>query len=354
MEQLKTDYVKDGNLVSEIEGSWQVVTKDNLGEAHIHTLQKHSVKTRPLPPESTERTFISQAAPTKITPSRRAKAQRHDELTLVMGDAQIGFRGEEAFHDETAMSLAQIAIRELMPDRVVFVGDMLDLASMSRFEQRSDWANSTQASIDRYHTFLAQTRANAPDAEIVAISGNHELRMDKYIRKDAAELLGLRRANAEKELAVLTLRYLVRMDDLEVVNVDGYPNAAYWLNDNLKATHGTNVAKGGSNAAKYLKEADSGTLYGHTHRVETAYRTFATRDGHKTIVAASPGALSRITGHVPGFNYSVDSEGRTVPKAEDWQQGLLIVEHSNSAEHVTPVMFHGESMSLQGKRYEVA
>lgn len=329
--------------------TWESITKDNDGEAHIHELKKYVV----VPDDIDETTFINKAAPTRITPTRRRKPVRSDELTLVLGDAQIGYRGEEEFHDETAMSLAQLAIAELMPNRIVFVGDMIDLPSMSRFEQRNDWANSTQKSIDRYHSFLAQTRSNAPDAEIVAISGNHEMRMDKYIRKDAAELLGLRRANAEKELAVLTLRYLVRMDELEVQNVDGYPNAAYWINDNLKATHGTNVAKGGSNAAKYLKDADTGTLYGHTHRVETAYRTYPTRNGHKTIVAASPGALSRITGHVPGFNYSVDDQGRTVPKAEDWQQGMLLVEHSDTAEDVTPVRFNGNTVRIHGKKYEI-
>jgi len=268
-----------------------------------------------------------------------------------MGDAQIGFRDKEAFHDETAISLAQTAIRELSPDRIILVGDMLDLAPMSRFAQRSDWAGSTQASIDRYHAFLAQTRANAPNANIVAISGNHELRMENYIRKDAAEILGIRRANAGNELAVLTLRYLVRMDELEVQNIDGYPNATYWLNRNLKATHGTNVAKGGSNAAKYLRESDSGTLFGHTHRVELAHRTYPTMDGQNTIIAASPGTLARTTGHVPGFHYSVDDQNRTVPRAEDWQQGLLIVEHSRDNEDVTPVVFHGNTMRLQGKKY---
>lgn len=327
---------------------------DNTGEARVYPLHNYATRRRPQPTEVDEEVFVSKAAPTQIRPSRRAKPRRPDELTLVVGDAQIGYRGEEEFHDETAMSLAQLAIRELMPDRVIFVGDMIDLAPMSRFEQRNDWANSTQASIDRYHNFLAQTRANAPDAEIVAISGNHEARMDKYVRKDAAEILGIRRANAEHDLAVLSLRYLVRMDDLDVTNIDGYPNAAYWLSDNLKATHGTNVAKGGSNAAKYLRESDTGTIYGHTHRVETAYRTFPTRGGHKTIVAASPGTLARITGHVPGFNYSVDDQGRTVPKAEDWQQGLLLVEHSNTAENITPVVFQNDSMSLYGNRYSLA
>jgi len=329
--------------------TWEMMHKDNEGQSHVTELHKYQV----IPEGIDESVFINRAAPTIIRPTRRRKPVRSDELTLVLGDAQIGYRMEEEFHDEVAMSLAQVAIRELMPDRVVFVGDMLDLPAMSRFEQRNDWAGSTQKAIDRYHNFLAETRANAPDAEIIAISGNHEMRMDKYIRKDASELLGLRRANAEKELAVLTLRYLVRMDDLEVTNIDGYPNASYWINDNLKATHGTNVAKGGSNAAKYLKEADTGTIYGHTHRVETAYRTYPTRSGHNTIVAASPGALSRITGHVPGFNYSVDDQGRTVPKAEDWQQGLLLIEHTDTTEDVTPVRFNGNTMRIHGKKYEV-
>jgi hypothetical protein len=331
---------------------WQGFIKNNEGE--IETTDLLAMQFTPKKSDDDlESHFINRAHPTRITPSRRKTPTRDSELTLVLGDAQIGFRGEEAFHDETAMSLAQLAIRELMPDRVVFVGDMLDLPGMSRFEQRGDWQSSTQASIDRYHDFLAETRANIPNGEIIAISGNHELRMDKYLRKDASELLGIRRANAEHELAVLTLRYLVRMDDLQVQNIDGYPNAAYWINDQLKATHGTNVAKGGSNAAKYLQEADSGTIYGHTHRVETAYRTYPTRDGHNTIVAASPGALARITGHVPGFNYSVDDQNRTVPKAENWQQGLLLVEHTDSAQDVTPVMFNGNKMRLNGKQYEV-
>lgn len=344
----------DDQLVSTIDGWYEVVTKNNAGEAEVHRLQKHSTKTRPnVRPEDIGSLFVSQAAPTRITPTRRQTPKRPDQLTLVFGDAQIGFRENEPFHDETAMELAQVAIRELMPDQIIFVGDMLDLAPMSRFDQRAEWQNSTQRSINRYHSFLAQTRANAPNADVVAISGNHELRMDRMIRNDASELLGLKRANAEHELAVLTLRYLVRFDDLEVQEVDGYPNATYWLNDNLKATHGTNVAKGGSNAAKYLRDDDTGTLYGHTHRLEMAYRTIPTRHGKRDIVAASPGALARVTGHVPGYHYSVTSHGETVPKAEDWQQGMLIVEHSQTNESITPVKFDGGSMNIYGKRYTV-
>ena len=326
---------------------WQGFYKGDDGEAHVVDMESTTFE-----PSIETGDFIRQAKPTVIRPTRRKKPVRSDQLTIVVGDAQIGYRGDEAFHDETALDLAQIAIRELMPDRVITVGDMIDLAPMSRFDQRPDWQQSTQRSIDRYHDFLAQTRANAPNAELVVISGNHELRMDKMIRKDAAELMGLRRANAEHELGVLTIGFLLRLEELEVTHVDGYPNAAYWLNDNLKATHGTNVAKGGSNAAKYLREETTGTIYGHTHRVELAYRTMPTRNGSQTIVAASPGCLARTDGSVPGYRYSVDERGNTVPRAEDWQSGLLVVENSKELYNITPAVMQMGSISIWGRRYE--
>jgi len=293
--------------------------------------------------------FITQAPPIKITPTRRKKLTRQDSLSIFAGDAQIGFRGEEPFHDETAMALFQQAVVELQPDNVIFTGDMIDLPAMSRWEQRPEWQHTTQAAIDRYSSFLAQTRANAPNAKIVVVHGNHEARMDTSIRRDAANLLGLRRANAEHELSVLTLQYLVRYEDFGVESVDGYPNAAYWLEDNLKVTHGTNVKKGGSNANKYLNEEEETTIFGHTHRLEIAYKTIATRLGQRVIAAASPGCLARTDGYVPGFHYSVNNEGATVPRAEDWQQGILAVYHNPKKHDIFPIRFIDGSMNLLGR-----
>lgn len=70
-------------------------------------------------------------------------------------------------------------------------------------------------------------------------------------------------------------------------------------------------------------------------------------------MAASPGTLARTTGHVPGFRYSVNDQNETVPRAEDWQQGALLVEHGPKSEDVTPVVFHGNTVRLYGKRYEL-
>jgi len=290
--------------------------------------------------------LVSRAAPTKITPTRRGKSFRSDARTLVAGDAQIPFQDPEAF------DRFQHAVVETQPDNIVFVGDMVDLPSMSRWSQRSEWVGGTQDAINQYHNFLAQTRSNAPNANISVVHGNHEQRMDDYVRKNAAEALGLKRANAEKELAVLSLQYLVRYDDLEINSIDGYPNGTLWLEDDLKATHGTNVAKGGSNAAKYLRQERETTMYGHTHRQELAYRTFAQRAGGITIAAASPGCLAMVDGTVPGFHHTVDAQGQLVKKAEDWQQGLLVLDHTNNSHHITPVLFTEQGFILDGKRHK--
>lgn len=351
---IKTEYVRENDagkrfLVSEITGTWEAVTKDNEGNAHIHELKKHSVKERPLiEAVDVEKAMVRQAPSVIIRPSRRGRSQKITEReTLVFGDAQV------PFGDERAMKLAQMAVRELVPDNIVFVGDMIDLPAQSKYEQRPEWAGKTQDAIDELHAFYAQIRADAPDASIHVVHGNHEQRLDNYVRRNAGEVLGLRRANMEHELAVLSLRYLLRYEDLEINAVDGYPNGTLWLEDNLKFVHGTNTKKGGANAAKYLSEESETTIYGHSHRQELAYKTIPTRDGHNRIAAASPGALCSIDGTVPGFNHTVDSQGEVVKKAEDWQQGLLQVHHEGQYHAITPVIFDERGMILNGKRYDI-
>lgn len=321
---------------------WEAVTKDEEGEAHIHTLHKYVYD--PESPDIDELT-VRRAAPTIIKPTKRKRPARRDARTVVAGDAQI------PFHDEQAVANFHDVVVQAQPDVVIINGDMLDLPTASTYAQRPEWVGGIQDSIDRYHDLLAQLRADVPDAHIVALEGNHDQRLTKYIQRNAAELLGLKRARAEQELAVLSLRYLVRMDDLEVESIEGYPNGAYWLEDNIKATHGTKVAKGGVNAAKYLADERESTIFGHTHRQELAFRTFAARLGSVTIAAASPGTLADINGTAPGYRHTMTQSGETIPHAEDWQQGALVIDHNERVHHIQPVRFTEDGYYLDGKHY---
>lgn len=332
---------------------YQMMYKDSEGEAQIVNLEARRYESSVEASEIDESLFVRKARATTIRPTKRRKPERSDELTLAFGDAQIGYRGDEPFHDERALALANTAVRELMPDRIIMTGDMVDLPNLGKYEQRADWAGSTQRSIDRYHDFLAQLRADAPDAEIAVVHGNHELRMDTHLRQNAAELLGLKRARMAEELAVLTLQYLVRYDDLNVQSVDGWPNAAYWLNDDLKVTHGTQTKKGNGSANAYLRAEPTSTIYGHDHRLAIAHRTIPTRQGHQTLVAASPGCLARIDGAVPGRFYSTDERNQTVYRAQDWQQGLLEIWHNQDEFDVITRRIGNRGILLAGQWYEI-
>lgn len=336
----------DGRLVLDEEGNPKPVLNPTSGWVKS---RKTSIDS-PVDDRSVEELLVRRAPNVIIRPSRARRAERPggEKETLVFGDAQV------PFGDPRAMELAQLAVRTLKPDNVVFVGDMIDLPSQSKYEQRPEWAGQTQQAIDDLHSFYAQIRADSPNSQLYVIHGNHEKRMDDYVRRNAVEVLGLRRANMQQELAVLTLEYLMRYDDLGVISVDGYPNGEYWMEDNLKFLHGTNTKKGGTNAAKYLAEEPVTTIYGHSHRQELAYKTVAMRDGaSNTIAAASPGALCYIDGQVPGFNHTVSARGEVVKKAEDWQQGMLQVHHEGLHHEITPIRFTEMGMRLNGKRYQL-
>lgn len=323
--------------------TWESITKDNEGEAHIHTLHKYET----LPEAVEEGQFVNQAAPTKITPSRRVKPTRGDSVTVFFPDAQI------PFHDEEAVAAAHTAVRELQPDNVVMLGDMLDFPGLSRFEDGAEHAGKVQESLDTYHQMLAQVRADVPDSRIFALTGNHEARLQKSIIKNNAELLGIKRANAEQELGVLTLDFLLRTDELEVEMIGGYPNGTLWLEDHLRATHGTKSNARGSTSAAYLNaEPYVSTVHGHSHRAEMQWKTTPTRDGHIQRFGMSPGTLARIDGAVPSFYSTTDEHGQMVPRAENWQQAVGVVEHNPTHANAELAMITNGVLRLRGQNFE--
>lgn len=297
--------------------TWEAITKDNEGEAHLHTLHKYET----IPDEVSQEQFISQAAPTRISPSRRSKPSRSDETAVIFPDAQI------PFHDPIALSAAHMVVRELQPDRVVMLGDMVDFPAQSRFDTHPSHNGRLQEQLDITHRMLAQVRADAPDAIIDYIPGNHEYRLTREIIQKNAELLGIKRANAARELGVLTLDFLLRLDELEVNMAGQYPNGQVWLNDHTVAVHGDTSSSSGSTSLKYLaRNPNISTIHGHSHRAEIQWRTTPTRGGYVQRFAMSPGTLADITGSVPSYGSSISETGQPEPRAENWQQAVGVIE----------------------------
>jgi hypothetical protein len=182
-----------------------------------------------------------------------------------------------------------------------------------------------QAAIDRGTLLCAQVRDAAPNAEIIWLAGNHEERIPNYLLDNAAAAFGIRQGNKPTSWPVMSVPFLLRMDEYGVEYRPGYPAAHVWINQRLRVIHGDKVASGGSTAHKYLGAEKTSVIYGHIHRREWAERTRDDWDGARTIMAASPGCLARTDGAVPSTKSGMDFDGRPLYRSEDWQQGVAVV-----------------------------
>lgn len=338
---------------------WQMAHKDDDGEAVVTDLKSAQIVIEPRWEDGPEWPVVQPAAPTVIKPASVRKKKLDTKVAVVLPDPQIGYRRDilredyDSFHDEAAMDVALQVVRELQPDVIVNLGDVVDLPEFSRHPQEPGFARTTQRSIDRAHSWLAEQRANSPEAQIVLLEGNHDRRLEKAIVQNAQSAFGLQRANVPESWPVLSLPFLLRMDEIGVEYIEGYPANIFWINDNLACIHGHKARSGGSTAAAVVNDERSSIIFGHIHRIEMQHQTRRIRSGSRTNLATCPGCLCRIDGAVPGFKSSTDIYGRPVQSWENWQQGIAVVsyEEGDGPFHVELVPIHSGTCLFRGKTY---
>jgi hypothetical protein len=274
---------------------------------------------------------------------------RTSKRAVILSDLQIPFA------DEKAVEVALEALRDYKPDKIVLVGDLLDLSAWSKYIQRPEWATATQDAVNQAHLLLQRIRKLAPAADIAVLEGNHDARMEKYALNNAQAAFGLRRADQPEGWPVLSVPYLTAMDSLDIEYISGYPANRYWINQNLQVRHGS-IARKGNTAIAVAQEERISTIFGHIHRVETQFLTHHTYEGGKTIGAWSIGCLCDIMGKVPSVKGGVDLQGKPVPNAENWQQGFAVVdyEEDDGAFNVQPIYintFNSYQAIVNGRKY---
>lgn len=258
-------------------------------------------------------------------------------IALKCADTQIGFRlladgTLDPFHDDAAMSVFVETVRAYRPTKVTILGDFLDLPAQGRFAQEAAFARTTQLAINRGHQFLAELRSAAPDAEIIVIEGNHDLRMQNFIQNNALAAFGLKRAEMPDEWPVMSLPYLLRLEDLNIKYIDAYPAATDWDNATTRNIHGTKVNSKGSTTSQYVHELPHiSTWAGHTHRCEITYHTVLGQFGDPIeSYAANPGVLCRVDGAVPSVHGAIGADGVPARVVENWQQGFGILYYNET------------------------
>lgn len=304
-------------------GSHQGYIKDSDNEIEY---------TKPL--ERKNITFIAEARDFKpewpivtrvesVKPPKPTLTKNKSKKCVILPDLQIPYQ------DDNAISVALQILQHVMPDCVVLLGDSLDLPEFSRFEQRPEFARTTQESIVKLHKLLAYIRNLLPNSEIVVLAGNHEKRLEAKILNNAVASYGLRRADQLDHWPVLSVPYLTAMDSLNVEYIDGYPANKYWINQRLQVRHGHLVRSSGSTAKAVSDDERVSTIFGHVHRIEMQYKTVNVYDRGRTNFAFTPGCLCRIDGSVPSTKSGYDTHGNHVTNYENWQQGVAVVEYES-------------------------
>lgn len=336
---------------------WQMGMKNADQEFESHDLEGVTLKLDPTWKTGPKWPVVQQADPIKIVSLKRAPNKNDFKTAVILPDTQIGFlrdsQSEEMipFHDELAMQCSLRLIEKLNPDLIVNLGDFLDFPQFGRFIQQPGFALTTKPALNRAHKFLNEQKANAPNAKIVLIEGNHDMRLQTSIITNAQAAHGIQRANMPDEWPVMSIPFLLRLDELNVEYVGGYPAGEYYINDRLKCVHGHKVRSATSTARAVIDDERVSTIFGHVHRIEVQYKTTHVRSGPRISLAMTPGCLCRIDGAVPSVKSGVDPFGRPLTSYENWQNGCAIVHYQDGDKpfSVTPVFINEGQAVLNGE-----
>ncbi len=282
------------------------------------------------------------------------------KTAFIFSDVQVGFRfvnGKlDPFHDDRALSVALQLCRDVNPDVVIIIGDFLDLPQFGTFNQEAGFFGTVQPAVDRGHEILAQINAVSPNAKTrIYLEGNHDRRLQNYIERNALAAFGLKQANSTPESwPVMSVPYLLRLDELGYEYVGAYPAGEYYINDNLRVEHGSTVGPRGKATPKMVSDERVTVITGHTHRVEATYKTTDTRDGARVNAAFTIGCLSHITGRVPSTKSAINPNGVPARKIEDWQQAVGVVHFEEGDGLFEPriVLIHDGKAVFDGQVYE--
>lgn len=265
---------------------------------------------------------------------------------LIVNDPQVGFRRTlhttelHPFHDRRVLDLAlQIAQTEQI-DHISFGGDCLDLSEWSsKYLPEPEFYWTTQPAFLEWAWWLTQFRLAQPQAEMKALEGNHDLRMPLLIAANMRQAYQLRAVDELNLPPSLSVPRLLALHTLNIEYVNGYPDNGYWLNQNIYITHG-DIVRGtpGATAHAITNRQAFTTIFGHIHRRESVSRRMKTHDGDLIYTAFCPGAACHIDGRVPGSK-----------STDQWQQGIAVIEYTDTTENIIPIAVNDGSMIYNGQ-----
>jgi predicted phosphodiesterase len=184
---------------------------------------------------------------------------------LVISDLHI------PYHNVPAITAAFQYGQNKNVNTVFINGDLVDFCLISRFEKNPK-KRSVKYELDATRAVLDSIREAFPTQSIYFIKGNHDIRLEAYLRVKAPEILDMDEFQLESLLQLN--KYQIKIIDDNILVKAGM----------LSITHGHHVMRGffapvNSARGLYMKAKQS-TIIGHVHKVSE--HTETNMDGEMT------------------------------------------------------------------------
>jgi predicted phosphodiesterase len=242
-------------------------------------------------------------------------------LTIIIPDVHL------PYEDKYAVANLMHMIDTEQPDRVVQIGDLLDMKAPARWSKGSvdEYIGTVGDEVQAGVEFWRTLRQVAGNAELVFVPGNHDTRLKTYCAQYAPALLPI----------LPDLGKLMRLDEHNVKYVRTQP---YQIEPGVAAIHGKLLdSKATYSARKELLRHNKSIVQGHTHRLGVLYET--TDRTRFALEAGWVGDIRRAGSYLD------------FPGVANWQQGFgfLSVDGKRVTPGVVPIhekgrfTFHGRS-----------
>jgi predicted phosphodiesterase len=243
------------------------------------------------------------------------------ERIVIVSDLQIPYHDPKAVHNLIDF------IKRYKPDRVVSIGDEMDLPQVSKWEKgrMGEYAGTIGKDRDATVKILEQLRVTD------VIRSNHTDRLFNYIASYAPGLYGIPELQFENFLRLPELGITYWRKPM--------PIAPNWVA--VHGDHGRISQVAGQTALKQALQHGKSLVCGHTHRL-----------GVSSITEASGGIVGRIITGLEVGNLMDFKKAHYTHGSANWQQGfgLLYVDGRNVTPVAVPVAKDG-SFIVEGKRY---
>lgn len=221
--------------------------------------------------------------------------------TLILSDSQFGSEDRKLHR-----LLVNEVIPDTDPDHLVHVGDFLDCHAPARWSKGTadEFAATLQVEVDRAVNWLHSVRA-VYDGPFTIKEGNHDLRIDTYLRTQAPALASLRALRIEEllDLRALNIRY----------ERNPFRVAPGWVV--AHGHEGTISRMAGQTAMGLARKFGVSVVCGHTHRLGLAHET-----------AGYNGSQNALWGMEVGHAMDIRKAAYLEGGSASWQQGFGMLE----------------------------